>query len=463
MAVASELSCLLNALDEPAMLIRPEDMTVAAANAAFLYAFGALRLEGRRCWEALHRSAACGQCGLGCPLKEALRTRREARVEQILFAGAGATRFRVSVRPVLAADGRVVYWLERVRPELGLATASLTRGQVGVSAAHEKLMREIGKAAAANHPLLIVGERGLGKELYARTVHENSVRASRPFVAVPAAAASPANARMLLCGCAAKRGRAARTGLMERAAGGTLFIGHVEKLPVAVQQMLADVLSCGLYEPLDALVPAVASFRLMASSAYTMADLCASGRLQPRLARFFEHHVLEVAPLRERREDIAPLARHFVRMLAPANSYAITEEAVERLTQLPWPGNARQLRETLEEAALHAVGTTISAADIVSSAPAAAPLFHPQAVPVTLSELPVRYINWLKETFSGSRAEMARMLGVSERTLYRLLAQAEGADAKEEAEAGAAAPISRIKTNKNERGKAGKSPQGVRA
>ena len=104
MAVSSELSSLLNALDDPAMLIRPEDMSVAAVNAAFQRVFGAFRFEGRRCWEALHRPDACSRCGLGCPVSALTRTRSEVHVEQTLFAGAGLVRFRVSLRPTATSS-----------------------------------------------------------------------------------------------------------------------------------------------------------------------------------------------------------------------------------------------------------------------------------------------------------------------------------------------------------------------
>ena len=111
MAISSELACVLNAVDEPAILIRPEDMTVAAANTAFLKTFGAFRFEGKRCWEALHRAQDCAQCGLGCPRREAMRTRQEAVLEQTVFTSARAARFRVTLSPVLAAAGTLVYWL----------------------------------------------------------------------------------------------------------------------------------------------------------------------------------------------------------------------------------------------------------------------------------------------------------------------------------------------------------------
>lgn len=425
MAVSSELSSLLNALDDPAMLIRPEDMSVAAVNSAFQRVFGAFRFEGRRCWEALHRPDACSRCGLGCPASALTRTRSEVHVEQTLFAGAGLVRFRVSMRPVLAADGNIVYWLERIRHERGIAAGEFTRGQVGVSAAHQTLMREILKAAAADHPLILVGERGLGKELYARTVHENSVRASRPFVVVDAAAVTDKNAAALFFGCVRTRGRAERRGLMERAAGGTLFIKNIDLLPRAAQALLERVLETGSFEPAGADVPTAAVFRLMASAHKKPADLLAEGRLEAGLAALLAHRVLAVAPLRDRREDIAPLARHFVRMLAPANTYTITERALEALSVRRWPGNARELREVLEAAAMHAQSTTIAVDDLVPEIGEGPALFHDEAALVPLKSLESRYLLWAQASFDGSRAELARVLGVSERTLYRLLARAE--------------------------------------
>lgn len=403
-------------------------MSVASVNAAFQRVFGAFRFEGRRCWEALHRPDKCSRCGLGCPANEVMRTRGEAHVEQTLFAGAGLARFRVLMRPVFASDGKIVYWLERIRLEQGIAAGEFARGQVGISAAHQALMREVSKAAATNHPLIVVGERGLGKELYARTVHENSVRASQPFVVINAAAVTEKNAPALFWGCSRTRGRAERQGLMERAAGGTLFVKNIEALPLGVQAFLERVLETGFFEPAGSDVPRAASFRLVASAQKKPVELVAEGRLKAGLAADFAHHVLTVAPLRERREDIAPLARHFVRMLAPANTYTITERALEALSCRQWLGNARELREVLEAAAMHAQSTTIAVDDLAPERNVRAPLFRSEAALVPLTILESRYLLWARDSFDGSRAELARMLGVSERTLYRLLSKAEEKD-----------------------------------
>ena len=432
MAISSELACVLNAVDEPAILIRPEDMTVAAANTAFLKTFGAFRFEGKRCWEALHRAQDCAQCGLGCPRREAMRTRQEAVLEQTVFTSARAARFRVTLSPVLAADGTLVYWLERVRAEQGLGMSDMTRGQVGTSAQHHALMRELAKAAAAQYPVVIVGEKGLGKEHYARTVHENSVRASRPFVAVPAEVLTEKNFRDLLFGRMRIRGRSARAGLMSRAAGGTLFVDALEKLPCSVQEEIARVLEVGVFWPVSAQVPLVAAFRFMASASRPLEELLREKRLHESLACILEHHAVDVPPLRERKEDIEPLARHFVRSLAPANTYAITQKAIECLQNCQWPGNARQLRETLECAAMRASGFTIAAGDIPLGKNEPAELFNASCGLVPLAVVQERYLRRAVREFSGTRAELARVLGVSERKLYRLWAAVKNSDKKED-------------------------------
>ena len=422
MAISSELACVLNAVDEPAILIRPEDMTVAAANAAFLRTFGAFRFEGRRCWEAMHRSEDCALCGLGCPRREAMRTRQESVLEQTVFTSSRASRFRVALSPVYASDGSLRYWLERIRVEQGLGMNDMSRGQVGESALHQALMRELAKAAAAHYPILIVGEKGLGKELYARTVHENSVRASRPFVAVPAEVLTESNFRELLFGRMRIRGSRGRTGLLSQAAGGTLFVDALEKLPLAVQEEVARVLEVGVFWPASAQVPMIAAFRFMASAALPITELVREKRLHESLARILEHHVVYVAPLRERKEDIAPLARHFVRALVPVNTYSITQKAVELLQKLPWPGNARQLRETLECAAMRANGFTIAAGDIPSFKKELPELFNASCGLVPLAVVQEQYLLRAVRDFTGSRAQLARVLGVSERKLYRLWA-----------------------------------------
>ena len=182
MPVAAEIASMLDALDAPAMLIRPDDMTVAAVNGAFAQAYGRFRFEGKKCWEALHRACPCPKSGLPCPLAQADKGGVSC-VEQTLFSSARVTELAVTMRPVRSADGKTLYWLETLKSKSDDAEP-FRRGTVGVSRAHAEVMHSLERLAAQDVPYLIGGEAGVGKELYARTVHENSARASRPFVVV---------------------------------------------------------------------------------------------------------------------------------------------------------------------------------------------------------------------------------------------------------------------------------------
>ena len=103
MPVAAEIASMLDALDAPAMLIRPDDMTVAAVNDAFAQAYGRFRFEGKRCWEALHRAGPCPKSGLPCPMAQADKVGVSC-VGQTLFSSARVTELAVTMRPVRSAD-----------------------------------------------------------------------------------------------------------------------------------------------------------------------------------------------------------------------------------------------------------------------------------------------------------------------------------------------------------------------
>lgn len=421
MPVSTELACMLEAMDEPAFLIRPTDMTVAAVNAAFCRAFGAFVFEGKLCWEALHRADDCARCGLGCPLAQARANDGEAHVLQTQYFSSRVQRYSVTMRPIHRADGTTHYWLERIVVQKGLGSIKYTRGQVGSSHAHAVTVREMTRAAGNSQAVLIVGEPGMGKELYARTIHENSARASLPFVTVAASMLGAKRAERMLFGEAS----AGQPGLVQRAAAGTLFIEELADMAPAVQMLLEQGMHNGFFVLSDnRTVPA--PFRLMASSTQELDCLKQAGRMVPRLAELFDDEVIRLVPLRHRREDIGPLAKHFVRGLVPVGTYSITDEAVAVLEQCDWPGNMRALERALYRAAIQTDDKVIRPHDLELEAERTMEVpFVSDASIVPLQEMRDRYVRWAAKTFKGSRTELARVLGVSERTLYRLVAQAQ--------------------------------------
>ena len=408
MPVAAEIASMLDALDAPAMLIRPDDMTVAAVNGAFAQAYGRFRFEGKKCWEALHRACPCPKSGLPCPLAQADKGGVSC-VEQTLFSSARVTELAVTMRPVRSADGKTLYWLETLKSKSDDAEP-FRRGTVGVSRAHSEVMHSLERLAAQDVPYLIVGEAGVGKELYARTVHENSARASRPFVVVEGSRLTGPAAQTILCGTENA------AGLLTRVDGGTLFVDGIERAsPVAV-------------EILDAVRVSGCTARRDGSRLEVSVRLAASTCRYPEsttnhdfLAALSSHEVV-VPPLRERKEDIAPLAKFFVAGIVPVHSRTITNEAIEVLQRYDWPGNMRELKDVLVEAAQGTERTVTSSNLTLPSARVSVFLREDEDI-VPLADIKSRYLVWAVETFQGSRSELAAKLGVSERTLYRLHAQ----------------------------------------
>lgn len=390
------------------MLIRPDDMTVAAVNGAFAQAYGRFRFEGKKCWEALHRACPCPKSGLPCPLAQADKGGVSC-VEQTLFSSARVTELAVTMRPVRSADGKTLYWLETLKSKSDDAEP-FRRGTVGVSRAHSEVMHSLERLAAQDVPYLIVGEAGVGKELYARTVHENSARASRPFVVVEGSRLTGPAAQTILCGTENA------AGLLTRADGGTLFVDGIERAsPVAV-------------EILDAVRVSGCTARRDGSRLEVSVRLAASTCRYPEsttnhdfLAALSSHEVV-VPPLRERKEDIAPLAKFFVAGIVPVHSRTITNEAIEVLQRYDWPGNMRELKDVLVAAAQGTERTVTSANLTLPSARTSVFLREDEDI-VPLADIKSRYLVWAVETFQGSRSELAAKLGVSERTLYRLHAQ----------------------------------------
>lgn len=390
------------------MLIRPDDMTVAAVNGAFAQAYGRFRFEGKKCWEALHRACPCPKSGLPCPLAQADKGGVSC-VEQTLFSSARVTELAVTMRPVRSADGKTLYWLETLKSKSDDAEP-FRRGTVGVSRAHSEVMHSLERLAAQDVPYLIVGEAGVGKELYARTVHENSARASRPFVVVEGSRLTGPAAQTILCGTENA------AGLLTRVDGGTLFVDGIERAsPVAV-------------EILDAVRVSGCTARRDGSRLEVSVRLAASTCRYPEsttnhdfLAALSSHEVV-VPPLRERKEDIAPLAKFFVAGIVPVHSRTITNEAIEVLQRYDWPGNMRELKDVLVEAAQGTERTVTSSNLTLPSARVSVFLREDEDI-VPLADIKSRYLVWAVETFQGSRSELAAKLGVSERTLYRLHAQ----------------------------------------
>jgi formate hydrogenlyase transcriptional activator len=232
------------------------------------------------------------------------------------------------------------------------------RGVIGKSAAIQQVLQQVDLVAPTDAAVLIAGEAGTGKELIARTVHEASRRSHRPLIRVNSAATSPDSFESELFGHVKGSFPGAlrdRTGRFELAEGGTLFINEVCAIPLDMQGKLLRALQEGGFERVGEGRTRVANVRVITATSQDLRQEVKAGRFREDLYFCLNVFPIELLPLRERRDDIAPLAAHFVRGARnklKISNLRLTEGDVRKLSRYDWPGNARELQNVIERAAI---------------------------------------------------------------------------------------------------------------
>ena len=308
---------------------------------------------------------------------------------------------------------------------------------VGRSPALRATLDTVRQAALSSATVLLVGETGSGKELFARALHDASPRVANAFVAVNCAAIPETILESELFGYerGAFTGAVGRKeGRFERASTGTLFLDEVGEMSPAVQVKLLRVLQGGEIERLGGTAPIKVDVRIVAATNKDLTTLVREGRFREDL--FYRLNVITVhlPPLRERREDIPLLADHFLRVYADKNKKALTGFTRGALTALEghsWPGNVRELEHAVERAVVLSRGVQIDLDDLpiavrggAAAGAGVAVDGRTLSVPLgtTLDEIELRVINETLRRTSGDKELAAQILGISVRTIYRKLA-----------------------------------------
>jgi len=240
----------------------------------------------------------------------------------------------------------------------------------------ERVMQQIARVGPTETRVCILGETGTGKELVARTLHEKSLRAGGPFVAVNCAAVPAELIESELFGHekGSFTGAAGRhLGKFEQAQHGTLFLDEIGDMPLAMQAKLLRVLEEKEIERIGGEKPVPVDVRVIVATHRNLEELARNGQFRQDLFHRVYVFPIVLPPLRERRADVEPLVRHLAAQLAAANGWKPVEfapEAIAALTEYAWPGNVRELRNVVERLMLLASDGAVSAADARATLPA---------------------------------------------------------------------------------------------
>ena len=315
---------------------------------------------------------------------------------------------------------------------------------IGASIAMEKMRRIIEKVAWASHPVLILGESGSGKETVARTIHLHGPHAARPMLTVDCGALPPGLMESELFGHAPGEFTSAsrvREGLLVSAGEGTVFLDEIPELPLDVQVKLLRALQEREVQPVGSTARVPFSARVLAGTSRDLPALVEQGGFRRDL--YFRLNVvgLRIPPLRERREDIALLARFFLDRLERERGEALvlSPETMEVFREYEWPGNVRELENAVERLAALETGRELTAANLptqlrnfqtgqreTEAAKEAAPLrqrgLKPGVSAVTpIAEMEKQAILRTIRKLNGDKLTAARLLGIGKTTLYRKL------------------------------------------
>ncbi|HEY3103205.1 MAG TPA: sigma-54 dependent transcriptional regulator [Pyrinomonadaceae bacterium] len=297
---------------------------------------------------------------------------------------------------------------------------------VAESPSMKSILNVVQRIGPADANVLITGENGTGKEVIARSLHAVSDRAAKPLVSVNAGALSPGLFESELFGHvrgAFTDAKTDRVGRFELADGGTLFLDEITNVPMNLQAKLLRVLETGEFERVGSSKTRKVNVRVLSA---TNADLKADvGEGKFRQDLMFRLNTVEIhlPPLRERREDIAPLAEHFLRQHSERyrrGRMVFSLQALEAMRAHSWPGNVRELDHVIERAVLMSSGDTVTAMDLALQTEPAAQL-SARLEEMSLEDAERLLITKALARFEGNANRAAEALGLSRSALYRRL------------------------------------------
>ena len=427
---APGLPPLLEGLDQPAITL-DANRRILQANQAYRDLFnGGRRVCGQLCHEISHRfPVPCDQAGSTCPLASAKASGKPAQCLHVHNTVDGEEMEIATVYPLRDEVHQVCGYLEILTPT-AIAAASPSKHDtlVGRSTRFLEMLNLMARVSPTSTTVLLLGESGTGKELVARAIHKMSSHARGPFVPLECSGLTETLFESELFGH--EKGsftgaHSRKRGLTDSANGGTLFLDEIGDIPLALQVKLLRLIETGRYRRVGSAEQIRSDFRLVCATHRDLNAMVAKSEFREDLFYRISAFPISLPPLRERLDDLQLLADCIFHRLGCDGRCRLEVEALRELGRYSFPGNVRELHNILERACLLADDGLIRCEHLPEWQGVDHPTFSDTPFPLdSTNVLPVevvesRYIQWLTHHFDGSRAQLADLLGISERTLYR--------------------------------------------
>ena len=423
------LNAILERFPEPTMIVGA-DRRILGANRRFASRVGAVRAVGRHCYEIIHHNESPCSDAERCPLRGCQANHRPFRARHLHWGPRKGIWEIVIARPILDEGGGITSVLAVFHAAERRREAAATPAMVGRSLAFENLQVLIRRIARSDVPVLLQGEPGTGKRLAARKLHEWSHRSDQRFISIDGTGLTERSFEREILGhedetLARPRGDLLGPLQLERA--GTLLLEGPGSLSRELQDKLFRIVEAGAYRSMDRSAEFPLDFRLVTTTTSNLGRLVAQRRFREDLFYLVSTLTITLPPLRERLEDLRPLIRSLLERIADADHLRVDERTLEALRDYSFPGNITELRQILEHASLMTEGDIILTEHLPETVSSRNLPYGERRFTTGIETLPrvkQRYLCRVAENFSGTRAELASHLGVSERTLYRLLRRA---------------------------------------
>lgn len=414
----AELVSLLETSAQSHVLLDPY-YRILAANSAYRAQFDrAGNVVGRHCYELSHHiTTPCDQAGESCPLATCRASGKRERVVHLHHTPSGEEYVAIEIAPIHDALGELVYFVEKMETLPVARGVSSRDGLVGRSPAFRGMLDLVARVAKSDASVLLLGESGTGKELVANALHKASSRSKAPFITVDCSGIPETlfeselfgHERGAFTGAVSKH-----SGLIAAANGGTLFLDEVGDIPLSMQVKLLRLLETGSYRCVGSTELRHADIRLVSATHRDLRQMVSDGYFRADLYYRLNTFPIPVPALRERQQDIPLLIDALLSRVAPDRHLTIEGEALTALCRYSFPGNVRELRNLIERASLMCDHDVIMRSHL------------PADLALTFSSTAIHGhqddgFNSLINSYRGSRKSLAKLLGISERTLYRRL------------------------------------------